>query len=675
MIDFELENNYLQGVENVLKKIVDKNNSQIEIFNDDYKKSHIDYMDKTTESETRKFLSAHLKQLESSIEYLQNENYRYAKIKYSPYFAKINLTENCENLCYYIGTKNITNYRDEFSVIDWRTPICSLFYNSSLGKTSYIAPMGKIDVTLKSKRQFKIENAKLIDYYDIDSNYCDDMLRDSLNATSTPYMKNIVSTIQSEQDKIIRENQYTSVVVNGIAGSGKTSIGMHRIAYLLYLDRENLTSKNVLIISPNKLFTEYISHLLPELGEENVTTLNIVTIFNNQMKDIGFAREKSILIDDLIAGNELRYSECTTKYGYQFFEKLQNFLSKYNSTDKIIDDIKISNKTLSPEIIKNYYFCPNQMDIKKSIEVTADRITNEFFYQKTNTAQSKIKEQLVSYFYKKVFSDSIIDIYKKFLDLNHLSKNIYDKNDIRFEDMPALLYIKSKLYGIEQNNFIKQIFVDEMQDYDAISIALIKEIFPQANFTMVGDYDQNLIFSESNEKAIGATFNNAKFYNLTTNYRSTSNISKFAYKIVGKTYCSNFIRNGKEPQIIESFNFEENIKQLKAQIKTLQSKYERIAIICKSNEEVKKYAKYLTNCYTLTENKTQIEISKPILTSVFYAKGLEFDAIILPNVSNENYNSTIDKHILYVACTRALQQLNIYYVGQKSPLIEFAETK
>ena len=670
MNDFKLESEYLLDVENNLQQIVDKNNSQIQIYEEEYKKDYIDYADKSTAPEVRKFLSGHLKQLASSIDYLNNENYRYGKVKYSPYFAKINLTENNENLCYYIGTKNISSH-EKLSVIDWRTPVCSLFYNSNLGKTSYIAPQGEINVDLKSKRQFKIENAKLLNYYDIDENYCDDMLRESLNQSSSPYMKNIVSTLQSEQDKIIREDVNTSVVVNGIAGSGKTSIGMHRIAYLLYRDRENLTSKNVLVISPNKLFTEYISHLLPELGEENVTTKNIITIFNECLQGIGFSKEKNAMIENIISGNEIRYNESAKKYKYDFFESLDKFLQNYNSQEKIQQDMKVSGKLLPAEIIKKYYFKPNQNDIKKSIDVTADRIISEYFYRNTNSSQRKIKEQILSYFYKKVFSDDIVKIYQQFLLENGYSSNIFDVNYINFEDMPALVYIKSKILGIEKNNFIKQVFVDEMQDYDAISIALMKEIFPVANFTMVGDYEQNLLFADNNSKAISKAFENAKFFDLTTNYRSTSNISKFACKIVNKTYKSNFIREGEEPNIEYTKDFADNVDNIKNKISELKTKYERIAIVCKLNDEVSKYEKYLPECYTLTENKINIEIDKPILTSVFYAKGLEFDAVILPNVSNEIYNGDIDKNILYVAATRAMQKLDVLYIKEKSEIIDF----
>lgn len=670
MNDFKLESEYLLDVENNLQQIVDKNNSQIQIYEEEYKKDYIDYADKSTAPEVRKFLSGHLKQLASSIDYLNNENYRYGKVKYSPYFAKINLTENNENLCYYIGTKNISSH-EKLSVIDWRTPVCSLFYNSNLGKTSYIAPQGEINVDLKSKRQFKIENAKLLNYYDIDENYCDDMLRESLNQSSSPYIKNIVSTLQSEQDKIIREDVNTSVVVNGIAGSGKTSIGMHRIAYLLYRDRENLTSKNVLVISPNKLFTEYISHLLPELGEENVTTKNIITIFNECLQGIGFSKEKNAMIENIISGNEIRYNESAKKYKYDFFESLDKFLQNYNSQEKIQQDMKVSGKLLPAEIIKKYYFKPNQNDIKKSIDVTADRIISEYFYRNTNSSQRKIKEQILSYFYKKVFSDDIVKIYQQFLLENGYSSNIFDVNYINFEDMPALVYIKSKILGIEKNNFIKQVFVDEMQDYDAISIALMKEIFPVANFTMVGDYEQNLLFADNNSKAISKVFENAKFFDLTTNYRSTSNISKFACKIVNKTYKSNFIREGEEPNIEYTKDFADNVDNIKNKISELKTKYERIAIVCKLNDEVSKYEKYLPECYTLTENKINIEIDKPILTSVFYAKGLEFDAVILPNVSNEIYNGDIDKNILYVAATRAMQKLDVLYIKEKSEIIDF----
>ena len=208
-----------------------------------------------------------------------------------------------------------------------------------------------------------------------------------------------------------------------------------------------------------------------------------------------------------------------------------------------------------------------------------------------------------------------------------------------------------------------------MQDYDAISIVLLHELFPKANFTMVGDYEQNLLFTDNNSQTISKVFNNAKFYDLTTNYRSTSNISKFASNIVNKTYKSNFVREGDEPEIVYSSNFEENIRFIKEYIVKLKKKYERIAVICKSNNQVDLYKAYLPECYTLTEEKSNIEMNKPILTSVFYAKGLEFDAVILPDASRDVYNSDIDKNILYVASTRAMQKLIVMYIKEKSKLL------
>ena len=355
MNDFELETQYLLDVEETLQQVVEKNNEQIKIYEKDYKLDYSDYADRFTAPEVKKFLADRLKHLSQSIDYLNNENYRYGKVKYSPYFAKINLIENNEELCYYIGTKHIAD-GEKLSVIDWRTPICSLFYNSNLGETSYIAPSGEIFVNLKGKRQFKIENAKLINFYDIDKNYCDEMLRESLGQSSSPYMKNIVSTLQSEQDKIIREDVHTSVVVNGVAGSGKSSIGMHRIAYLLYRDRENLSNENVLIISPNKLFTEYISHLLPELGEENVTTKNIITIFNENFEGIGYTKEKNSMVEDIISGNTFRHEECKQKYKYDFFEKLDAYLKDYNSIEKINRDLVILKKQFLLRLLNNFIF-------------------------------------------------------------------------------------------------------------------------------------------------------------------------------------------------------------------------------------------------------------------------------------------------------------------------------
>ena len=225
---------------------------------------------------------------------------------------------------------------------------------------------------------------------------------------------------------------------------------VYRIVYLLYRDRENLSSKNVLIISPNKLFTEYISHLLPELGEENVTTKNIITIFNENFEGVAYAKGKNSMIENILSGNTERYEECERKYGYEFFEKLERYLKDYNSLDKINKDLIVSKKVIPVNTLQQYYFQPNQSDIKKSIEVTTDRIISVYFYQKPNSAQKKLKEQILLFFYKKIFGDDIIAIYKDFLSKNGFSTDVIQDKCINFEDMPALVYLKCKFFGINK---------------------------------------------------------------------------------------------------------------------------------------------------------------------------------------------------------------------------------
>lgn len=667
---FEIEQNYLDKVEVALQKEVDKNNRLIEDYQKTYNEKIIKNGDSSMPGEERKVLMVSVDSLVSQLNYLVNENYRFEKIKYSPYFAKITIKEDGEICDYYIGTKNLTQ-QDDLLIIDWRAPICSIFYNSKLGETYYVAPSGKINVDLQNKRQFKIENGKLINYYDNEKGLCDNALLDSLNEASAPFLKNIISTIQVEQDEIIRMNSHSSLVINGVAGSGKTSIGMHRIAYLLYADKENLSHKNFLIISPNTLFTEYISHLLPELGEENVATLNITTIYAQCLDEKVVIQDKNSMVEEIMLGDKNRLVECKVKYSLSFLKKLNEFLANYNNVDKIVENLIVGDVVIPTQQIKKIYYKPNQENIKLSIEFTADKIVNNYFYNYSHSRQDNIKKFIIKYFYKKVFNEKYITIYYNYLKSIGFSTSIKKESKINYEDISALCYIKHCIMGLQQNYFYKQVFIDEMQDYDAISIKLWQIMFPNAQFTIVGDYSQNLLFQEDNKYAFENFFKNSIFYNLSTNYRSTYNIAKFASKIINREYKGEIIREGEEPVIIETYDSKENIEKIKQLIDKLVSENKKVAIICKSVSEIKFYEKYLTNCYVLSKNEMKIEINKPILTNVFYAKGLEFDAVILPNVNDENYHQEEDKNLLYVATTRALHQLYIFYINKKSQLIEF----
>lgn len=540
-----------------------------------------------------------------------------------------------------------------------------------IGKSSYNSPNGKIDVELINKRQFKIENGQLIKYYDISNEFCDDMLLESLSNTTSTYMKNIVATLQKEQNQIIRESINSSVIVNGIAGSGKTSIGMHRLAYLLFRNRETLNKDNFLIISPNELFTEYISHLLPELGEDNVGSTSVVGIFNRQIYKLGRGQDKQQLIHAVLNGQETRYEECKYKYTLDFLEKLNHFLREYNSPSHINLDITIEEFIVTKQMLQDNYFLPNQENIALSINTTSEHIVDKYFYMLPKVKQNKVYKAIKHSLYNEVFTKNVLNLYKEFLGTLQFSTDFKYNGLIKYEDLPAIVYIKGNLLGFDANYTIKQIFLDEMQDYDAVTLYLLKQLYPKASFTMVGDFEQNLLFEKDNKAALGYYYPNSKFYNLTTNYRSTFNISKLACKIIDKDYASNFTRMGTEPKIILTKTIQETQKQVKEQLKLLQQKgYQRVAIICKSDKELKTYKKYLSNCVALNNEVDKINIDKPILTNIFYSKGLEFDAVILLDVNKKNYHSQVDKRLLYIACTRALHELILITNGKLSPLVD-----
>lgn len=588
-----------------------------------------------------------------------------------PYFAKVKfICEDDPLQDYYFGIKGIWDDKGIY-VVDWRSPIGSLYYDGNIGKASYKSPSGIIEGNLTCKRQFNIENSKLTYFFDSAINIDDDILQKALSKNTSNLMVNIVQTIQKEQNLVIREDKETNVVLDGVAGSGKTSIGMHRIAYLLFAYKNSINSNNILIISPNQLFTKYISNILPELGESNVRTCDLSTIFMLQLPRLSNIQNRNELVNDVLNGNTARQLEAERKYSFSYYEKLKQFLAEKNDPSRLTK-IKLLNTNINVEDVKKYYYHPNDFNIYKSATVTASRLVGYFAYQKSFRQQESLKVQLAEQIVKNLVPNSLTDLVNEFLTKNGLYNSYLNTKKIKNEDLSTFVFLNMYVNGFETDNNIKQIFIDELQDYDNTTIMLLKEIYPDARFTMVGDYNQNLLFSQTNKQSILDNYENSKLFKLENSYRSTINITNFGAKVLGITFNTTFVRKGKEPTVTLCDSFEDRVNKIKQKVKEYEQEgFKRIAIVCKNNEECNLLKDNFSDfsCVT-TENTDIINIDK-LIVNVLLAKGLEFDAVIIPDISENNYNEVRERQVLYVACTRALHRLDLFYQGQKSKFIEF----
>ena len=585
------------------------------------------------------------------------------KQKISPYFGKIDFFNNDKLKSYYIGTFSLTSGTQTPFVCDWRAPVSSLYYDYELGKASYKAQIGEISGEIKNKRQFKIKDGKMVYCFDSALTIGDEILQQELSLNATQKMKQIVATIQKEQNKIIRDERDT-LFIQGVAGSGKTSIALHRIAYLLYKQREKYKSSDILILSPNYIFSDYISSVLPSLGEENVLETSFFQIAKDEL--VGLVpplqtREQAIneLAVDSKRLNEVAYKNC-----FDFAESLKNYLKMYvnlsfNAKDLTFGDVKITKQELE-ELYNQKY---QQKTPATRVEWIADYILDRIdASDKAEELVGRVKKVL----YPMFISNSLLDVYVDFLSKIGMKFSFSDEKTIRFEDISPILYIKNYILGIDKKS-VKYLVVDELQDYSPVQLELINSIFDCPK-TVLGDISQCIekIIEPSDLPKYANIIGADEILTLNKTYRSTKEITEFSNKIK-KINANSVERHGKQPQIQVFDSIDDEISCIENIVKQ-NSKYQSIAIICKTENDAKQYYDKLNNLDELVLMQENSNMSNLMIMPASLAKGLEFDMVIIPNVSTACYNNFLDKNLLYVSCTRALHEL---YLTSPSNLTKF----
>lgn len=656
---------------------------------------------------------------------------RYNKMIKTPYFGRFDfLEENCDDIeKIYIGMHNLINDKeDEIIIYDWRAPISSIFYRCEIGPGAYKSPMGMVNGRILLKRQYKIQNSKLKYFFDSSIRINDEILQEVLSRNSSKKMKSIVQTIQKEQDKIIRDTENELLIVQGVAGSGKTSIALHRIAFLLY---EGLNSKinvnNIIIISPNDTFSNYISNVLPELGEENVEQITFDDIMLKILEKRFLIENRAQQLETLIqCKNYDKYfidMDSILFKGSKEFLKILDRLIQYCEKSLIcFKDIYYDGEIIETRQQLKSFFLSNRikMPIMKRLQRIENMILNkihplrkkrlkkiEEIVERANNHMLEIKpfSRLLAIKEAKNFMENIhtftqvdyMSLYKLLFNkkglLSELSQGIeipknIDKiiektkedlegNYISYEDAIALSYIKLKLYGNDEFSQIKQVVVDEAQDYYPLQYEIFKILFKDARYTILGDFNQT-IEKESDKVLyddIEVILNKRKSVKLFMNkgYRSSFEINTFTQKLLNnKNEFSSFERHENEPNLVFVKDEELLDEAVAANINEYFKKgYESVAVICKTLKEAKEIQERLSNLVSvkLLDDKGNNSSKTALVIPAYLAKGLEFDAVIVYNVSKENYKNDFHKRLLYIACTRALHQLSIYYTGEKSVFI------
>lgn len=658
--EFERERNYLNKTVSLIRKKISKLGQ--ELFDDDskvleFKKLIWDTHTEMDPNEMRSMMAESDLQvsiMQSKGNYLQ----RLFRIQNKPYFGSIRFkeegSEEEDNI--YIGITHVEDKLDYY-VHDWRSPICSMFYDYETGPASYKAPSGIIKGNIIKKRQYIIEDAELKHIFDNDLNISDSLLQEVLAEESSDKMKNIVNTIQEEQNKVIRNTEDKNLIVEGIAGSGKTSVALHRIAFLLYRI-PNLTSSNVVVFTPNKVFSEYISNVLPELGEDNTYDMTFYDLLCQNINEYKDIENFTDFISRYYKGNVDNYDIIKYKQSDEIIKDINNYINNLLSTIKFNNKLEYDNfieiDTEELNNMLNYKY--NRFPLFERIKEISKRIASNNYEgstKNTSSIEKKLKELLnIKLDLKDIFNNFYQSEYSKYKD------KVNDKY-LYYEDACIFLYIKSLLVGFNTNHVIKEIVIDEAQDYNKLQYLIIKKTFKTSNYTILGDTNQtiNPYYKYDSLEELTSIFDSSKYITLTKTYRSTGKIIDYTNKILGLNHVT-AIRNDKASDIIFRNNITKN--DFLTDINNLKTISKSIAIITKNDKEAEKVYNMLKDDLDIMLIDGFGHIKRDLVVVPSYvAKGLEFDSVIIYTDEDNKYQEK-DKYLFYVACTRAQHNLIIY---------------
>lgn len=634
-------------------------------------------------------------EMENQLQEIENAHYDisfYEKLKNSPYFARVDFTPNRTGRKQeiYIGLKTLQE-KDTYNtlVCDWRAPISSLFYDDFNSSDAYFnAPSGVMEGKLLLKRQYKFQNGELKGFVNSDIKIDDDILRDVLGENTHEHLRVIVNSIQREQNKAIRYSDSKNLIVYGPAGSGKTSVGFHRIAYLLYRNRKELISSEIVMFSNNDIFSSYVADIIPELGEMPINYSSFYNIFKAELSEY-LVLDYYDLANSLINGDNLRKKNAVLKYDEKFIDYLkvhaENYLPEFKDVtlyDEIIiskDDILdryVSDSENAPSAraerlvsfvngVIDEYFLEHREEIYETIDLESsiDEDTSKLYKMKRRELKHNVGRELR----QSVLADPVkiyINILENYVntigsgdDVLKLTKENLENRILDFPDALGVVFTKCVMGESAVLNGVKHILIDEAQDLSLLQHRIILTMFPRAKYTLLLDTNQAInpeINSVSVEKL--ASLYNANSLYLNRSYRSTEEINKLALSLLPeeKSYDI-FTRNGEEVQYKKGEN--EFIKT----VKEYAEKSPSVAIITKTIEEARELHKELIKEFPtirLCDNKSCVLSEAPIIMPLVLTKGLEFDSVIVYN-KNNTFSGDSNKPYLYMAVTRALHRLTI----------------
>lgn len=681
------EERHLKSCVELIKSNIDKYRKQTEEMDASIKDMYEHYHSDSTEMYTE--LSNTIT-MNDSVKRILMKNERALP---KPYFGRIDFHDkemNRDELLY-IGKNGIMRTTTCVEVVDWRAPISTVYYENELGGGTYPLPDGKkCPIELKLKRTYEIDKSRLVDFYDSDTIANDELLTKYLARNKEEVLGEIIATIQKEQNEIIRFTPFRNVIVQGVAGSGKTTVAMHRISYILFNYAERFHPSEFYVIGSNEMLLNYITSVLPELDVHNIKQMTLETFFARLLDD-DYKEKKSTIIPGDGSGSS---SFAVYKGSLQMMSDLREFINRYEHRTIPADDVKYGDKMLySHENIIDFISENENLSLQDKIDVLNMRLLNKLEnillmqdYEKKEMLD--IMREYRGHFGGKKWHGSIMEIYLDYvLYMMTVRNDVPDefmmnlqKNRFDVYDLAALCYIRRRIKLTEVQTDAAHIVFDEAQDYGTFVFAVLKHILPRCTFTIMGDVSQNINYDSgmnSWEELQNEVFTDKEDYFsiLAKSYRNTIEISEYASTILAqcsfKTYKPQpIIRHGKPVEKLRTED-EGALVHMASDIlsKWRSDGYDTIAVICRDNAEALDVQKKLKTEGFETYGLKEAAFAKGIMVlPIKYTKGLEFDTVLLWNPDDRAYpRSDGNAKQLYVAATRALHELKMIYTGTLAP--------
>ena len=633
-------------------------------------------------------------------------------LKDSPYFGRIDIIDPGETTpeSLYIGTASLNDETGDFLIYDWRAPISAIFYNGNLGQVKYETPMGTQETELVKKRQFTITGGQIKHMFDTNDTVGDAMLQAILGEHSDEYMKNIVATIQQEQNDIIRDTSHDLLLVQGVAGSGKTSAILQRIAFLLYHSDRQLAADQIVLFSPNLLFSHYISEVLPSLGEKNMRQTTLAAFFSNRFQGL-FVENLFDRYERLPKASKADIENMQIKENHAFIDQVLQYIETLAPDKMQFSDLSLGSKVIfSADHIRTIYQkLPQAMTAKDKFLATQNKLIKELSHLLNQLAKSsqmqdrldllseeeyhelmgskrrnhfqsldqealymgkKLARKYYAPIYDGIFNGFFFDVYAQYslflAQYLPMSQEAFDQrleyHQLFLEDCAPILFMRDLLTGGGQNRGIKHLFIDEMQDYPESCLLYLKHAFPKAKLTLLGDSEQAIFNPLEEPKSLllrlekNLQAKNARIIELNTSYRSTKQITDFMKAMLpNENNIKSFTRNGPKPRVL----FAKDAQVLDQTITDALLHNDTVALITKDLAQAKALANSLANFKPNLLNDQDTAVPKGLcILPIYLAKGLEFDAVIVAQVTNANYPPE-DVGILYTICSRAMHDLTL----------------